>query len=126
MADKSQYQKSTRKKGAEAETLACKYIEEKGFIIIKRNFHFGIVGEIDIIAKDKEVLVFVEVKARSSDTYGSPLDSITPKKQKNLKRVSEGYYYINKLKDQECRFDVITIDYSKGTPDIEHLVNAFY
>jgi putative endonuclease len=117
---------STRDIGKKAEEQACTYLEEIGYKIVKRNFFFGKVGEIDIVAKDQDIMVFIEVKARSSDSYGSPLDSITPKKQRSIRKVAEGYFYINKLENQECRFDVITIDYSKSEPQIEHYINAFY
>jgi putative endonuclease len=117
---------STREKGKEAEDLACTFLEEKGYIVKKRNFHYGKLGELDIVAEINDILVFVEVKARSNDSYGSPLDSLTPRKQFQIKKVAEGYYYINKLKDKESRFDIITIDYSKNPPEIEHLESAFY
>lgn len=117
---------STREKGKEAEDFACNYLEDKGFKIKKRNFHFGKLGELDIVAEINSILVFVEVKARSNDSFGSPLDSITPKKQFQIKKIAEGYYYINKLNNIESRFDIITVDYSKNPPEIEHLENAFY
>ncbi len=118
--------KSTRDKGKEAEDRAVELLKGKGYEIIKRNFHFGRYGEIDIIAKDGKVLVFVEVRSCETKQYGSPVESITPQKQKAIRRVAEGYYFVNKLTDAESRYDVVTIDYS-GTPEkIEHLVNAFW
>lgn len=118
--------KSTREKGDEAEESAVELLINKGYAIIKRNFHYGKVGEIDIVAKDGNILVFVEVKSRNTNEYGSPLESVTPKKQKILRRVADGYYYINKLNDVESRFDIIAIDYSVKPPAIEHLVNAIW
>jgi len=119
-------EQSTRDKGKEGEEAACKYLEESGYSIVKTNFHFGTLGEIDIIAKDNNVLVFVEVKSKKPDSGFNPLDSITPKKQRNLKRVAEGYYYVNKLSDIESRFDVITVDFKTEPPEIEHYKCAFY
>ncbi|OGU40271.1 MAG: YraN family protein [Ignavibacteria bacterium GWB2_35_12] len=118
--------KSTREKGNEAEDTAVELLLGKGYQIIKRNFIYGRIGEIDIVAKDGNILVFVEVKSRKTNEYGSPLESVTPKKQKILRRVAEGYYYINKLNDVESRFDIITIDYSVKPPTIEHLINAIW
>ena len=115
---------NTRDKGYESEALAVKYLEEKNFKIIKQNFTFGRIGEIDIIAEDGDVLVFVEVKSTQTTLYGNPLEYITPKKQANLRRVAEGYLYVNKIYDKSCRFDVITIDYTKKEPEILHLIQA--
>jgi putative endonuclease len=111
-------------KGAKGETIAVEYLQGKDYKIIKRNFHFGRYGELDIVAQDGKTLVFVEVKTRTSDTYGDPLDSITPKKQKSWRRAAEGYLYVNKIYDQECRFDVITIDLRGSQPKINHIVQA--
>ncbi len=111
-------------KGKKGEDIAVNFLRRQGFDIIKRNFHFGRNGEIDIIAENKGVLVFIEVKMRSSDTYGDPLLSINYAKQKSLRKTAEGYLYVNKIVDKECRFDVITIDVSSGTPKIDHIINA--
>jgi putative endonuclease len=122
----SQQKKSTRKKGKEAEDRAVELLTVKGYKIIKRNFFFGRYGEIDIVAKDGNTLVFVEVKSRETTKYGSPLESITPQKQRSIKKVAEGYYYINKLTDVESRYDVITIDNTIKPEKIEHLINDFW
>lgn len=115
---------STREKGAQGEALAVSFLEKKGFKIVKQNFHFGKAGEIDIVAYDKQCLVFIEVKSRKSHEYGDPLFSINYRKQQNLRRAAEGYLYINKISDVECRFDVVTIDYTCVPPKIEHLISA--
>ena len=115
---------NTTVKGKRGEDIAVAYLKRNGFEIIKRNFHFGRNGEIDIIAELNSVLVFVEVKMRSSDTYGDPLLSINFAKQKSLRKTAEGFLYINKIIDKECRFDIITIDVSQNPPRIDHLVNA--
>lgn len=114
-----------RQRGSKAEDMAVEMLVSKGFQIVKRNFFFGRSGEIDIIAKDGDTLVFVEVKARTSKAYGDPLFSITYSKQNSIRRCAEGYLYINKIRDIECRFDVITIDLSQKPPLMNHLINAF-
>ncbi len=115
-----------KSKGSLGENIAVEYLENKNMKIIKRNFTFGRYGEIDIIAEDKGVLVFVEVKLRTGNSYGDPLDAIDYKKQQKLRKAAEGYYYVNKINDRECRFDVIAIDVRNGIekPEITHLVAA--
>ncbi len=115
--------KSTGKSG---EDIAEKFLIEKGYEIIKRNFRFG-KGEIDIIAKDGDYLVFVEVKSRKNYNYGEPEYAITKSKQRQLKRMAEGYFYVNGIQEQLCRFDVITIVGEKEDElKINHIINAFY
>jgi putative endonuclease len=116
---------NTRARGTAAEDIAAEYLAAQGMVILRRNFHFGRTGEMDIIAQDGETLVFVEVKARRTDTYGSPEEAITPAKQRSLRRVAEGYLYVNGIENRECRFDVIAIRYENDEPQVRHLVNAF-
>lgn len=115
---------NNRAKGTRGEKKAVEYLNELGYKIIKQNFFFGKSGEIDIIAEDGDYLVFIEVKSRYSDEYGDPLLSITPKKQRSLRKVAEGYLYVNKITDKDCRFDVITVRFDKGEK-IEHIKAAF-
>ncbi|MBL7998513.1 MAG: YraN family protein [Candidatus Kapabacteria bacterium] len=119
-------QNSTRGKGAEAEDIAADFLVRLGYTIVKRNFHFGKTGEIDIVARDGETLVFVEVKSRSGDEYGTPEDAITMKKRAQLRKVAQGYLYVNAIENVECRFDAIAIDFTKHPADIRHYVNAFW
>ena len=114
-----------REAGSQAEDLAEQYLVSLGYSIIKRNFTFGKIGEIDIICMDIDTLVFVEVKARTTMEYGTPESSITPKKTKALRRTAEGFLYIRKIHNVECRFDVIAIDFSIHPYDLRHLINAF-
>lgn len=116
---------NNRASGTSAEYLAAEFLTDKGMRIIKRNFHFGRVGEIDIIAQDAEILVFVEVKARSSTLYGTPEEAITPAKQRSIRKVAQGYLYTHGITDRECRFDVVAIRLFGGEPEITHLVAAF-
>ena len=113
-----------RKAGNIAEDIAVRYIEELGYRIIKKNYTFGKVGEIDIICEFQSMLIFIEVKARTHHAFGAPESSITSKKIKSIKRVAEGYLYINKINDKPCRFDLIAIDYLNGEQSIRHLINA--
>jgi putative endonuclease len=114
-----------RSKGNQYEELAEKFLLEKHFEIIARNFHIH-HGEIDIIAKEKTTLVFVEVKARTNDTFGSPEESITPKKQQALRKTADGFIFKHpEIQFIESRFDVIAIEEHNGKTEIRHLIDAF-
>jgi putative endonuclease len=127
MQETKSFQSQAKATGHEGEDEACRFVTNLGYRIIKRNFTYGRVGEIDIVAMDGEQLVFIEVKARTNNlSYGKPEDAVDWRKQKQLKRVAEGYYHINKITDQACRFDVIAVDKSSGAVDIRHQKTAFY
>jgi len=118
---------STRKKGQEGEDLAVKILMEKGYSIVERNYFFGDKdrGEIDIIARDKDTLVFVEVKMRKSFEFGPAIDGITEKKKKQVRKLASIYLYEKNIKDVKCRFDAVIIQFKDGKFDIEHFENAF-
>lgn len=116
---------NSRDIGGKGEEIAVDYLKSLGFEIIKQNFHFGNTGEIDIICKDGNTLVFVEVKFRKSKTYGSAIEGVTKGKMRSIRKVAEGYLYVNKIKDIECRFDFIGIDIIDDKPKIIYLKNAF-
>ena len=88
---------NTKAEGRQGEDSAVEYLEKKGYQIIKTNFIFGKLGEIDIIAKDNDVLVFVEVRKRNNLDYGTPEESMTNAKRHKIKRVAEAYLYVNKI-----------------------------
>ena len=113
-----------RSKGAAGETLAAEFLKAKGFVILERNYRFD-RGEIDLVARDGQELVFVEVKTRHSNTYGAPEESVTPAKEEQLKKVAEGYLYEHQIEGQSCRFDVVTLTYQDGSPVLRHIQNAF-
>ena len=74
--------------GARGEELAVRYLKNRGYRILERNYRIKL-GEIDIIARDRNTLVFVEVKARSSNRFGHPKSAITPQKQRKISMVSQ-------------------------------------
>ncbi len=106
------------------ETLACDYLKKIGYKILERNFRIR-GGEIDIVCKDKDYLVFVEVKTRYSHEYGIPSESITPFKIKALLKTA--LFYIQKINwgDKGYRLDLVTVDFSKDpqSPEIELIKN---
>lgn len=106
--------------GKEGEEYATSYLQDKGYTIIKRNFECR-QGEIDIIAKDKEEYVFVEVKTRQNFHYGKPCEAVTEQKQKHIWNATKYYLYSHKLEDQPVRFDVIEVYKNKGKFYIHHI-----
>ncbi len=109
---------------ARGEAMAADYLLAHGFTILERNFRYG-RGEIDIIAREGETLVFCEVKLRRNDQFGPPEYAVTPKKQHQIRHVALGYFFRHNLHEQECRFDVVAIHYEHGEPVIHHIRNAF-
>ena len=94
--------------GKQGENYACQYLKTKGYQIIQRNFSCK-QGEIDIIAKNKEEYVFIEVKTRHNFHYGMPSEAVTKKKQKHLWHATKYYLYLHKLENVYIRFDIIEI-----------------
>jgi putative endonuclease len=111
-------------KGKIGEDIAVKFLSRKGYKILKRNYRYG-HGEIDIIAMDKDVLIFVEVRVKFSDKFGSPEDSVTIKKREQLKKIASAFIQMNEMNFSECRFDVIGITFKDGKFNINHIENAF-
>jgi putative endonuclease len=111
-------------KGKIGEDMAVKFLSRKGYKILKRNYRYG-HGEIDIIAMDKDVLIFVEVRVKFSDKFGSPEDSVTIKKREQLKKIASAFIQMNEVNFSECRFDVIGITFKDGKFNINHIENAF-
>lgn len=117
--------KNKRKTGSEGEEIACEFISKLGYKIVERNYQFG-HGEIDIIAKDGDTLVFIEVKYRKNLEYGPPELAITKGKQNLVKRTATAYLWENEIKDELSRIDVIAILKLPGQrPKINHIINAF-
>ena len=120
----------TKHLGQQGEAIAVKYLVDKQYKILDRNYRNSI-GEIDIIAKKDTVLVFVEVKTRDSihANYFLPEQSITPQKQVKLRKLGEMYISRHKYNDkQEWQIDVISISIDKLTQKarINHIENAVY
>ena len=110
--------------GKKGEELARKHLEEKGYRILDTNWRHG-RDEVDIIAMDGDMLVIVEVKTRSTDSYGEPEESVNPAKERFLIRATEAYLD-EKDMDAECRFDIVSIILNKDRFRIKHIEEAFY
>ncbi|MCA9074437.1 MAG: YraN family protein [Planctomycetaceae bacterium] len=110
--------------GDRGERVAAKFLKRKGYRILARQSRSRI-GEIDLIAQDGEVIVFVEVKTRSSANAGHPAEAITFTKRKQLTRAALAWLKRRRLLEHHSRFDVIAITWEDRDPVIEHFQNAF-
>jgi putative endonuclease len=115
---------SKRMKGEIAESIAAAFLCEHGFEILKKNYRYG-RGEIDIIARDGEVLVFVEVKSKQSDAEGRPEDEVDSRKQSQIRRIAEGYLLDHTIRDVSCRCDVVAIVGDEKSHVIRYYKDAF-
>lgn len=110
--------------GKKGEDLACEHLVKSGYRIVKRNWTSG-RNEIDIIAENKDFIVFVEVKTRSENFQVDPRDAVNREKQKSMIRCADNYIRWNNV-SKECRFDVITVISSENSHKIDHIEDAFY
>ncbi|OEY66687.1 YraN family protein [Marinobacter sp. X15-166B] len=115
---------TTKQTGDWAETYAARYLEQHGVRIIARNV-FSRGGEIDLIGRQGDTLVFFEVRFRRAGSLVSAAESITPQKQRRLIRAASYYLHRHGLWDNSARFDVIAIDPDgTGTHNIQWIKNA--
>lgn len=111
--------------GAWGEEQAVEYLRRQGMKILEQNFTTR-VGEIDIIARDKKNLVFVEVKTRRSNAFGSPQEAVGARKQRQIIRTAHWYLQNHPCGKLQPRFDVIAILCQSGSDaQITHIPNAF-
>ena len=111
---------NTRQIGQQGEEQAARFLENKGYKILVRNFSTP-TGELDLVAAYGKTLVFAEVKARAYEAFGGPLAAVTPAKQKRLVLAAMQYIQMKSPKFDRIRFDVICILPGK----LEHIENAF-
>ncbi len=109
--------------GTMGENLAASYLAKKGYEILERNWRFG-SDEIDIIAKDKDTIVIVEVKTRRTTFFGEPEEFVTKTKQKFLIRATNNYAEKYNI-DNEFRFDIVSVLFNSNTKQINHIEDAF-
>ena len=116
--------------GKSGEDLAVSFLKRNGFEILERNYRYG-HKEIDIIGRDENTIVFVEVKAGRSKEFGSPEERVNLKKQKSMIEVAQDYIQKNNFRDFDFRFDVVAIKFERreesqdASAKIEHIKNAF-
>lgn len=109
--------------GNKGEDIAVDYLKKKGYTVLHRNYNTPL-GEADIVAKDKNIIVFVEVKTRSSDAFGQPFEAVNYKKQEKLKKIALYYLKHNKI-ESPVRFDIVSIISRNGKAEINHILEAF-
>jgi putative endonuclease len=111
--------------GKIGESLARGHLEKAGYTILEKNYRFG-HGEIDIIAQQDNMLIFIEVKTKKYGDFGDPINWIKRGKQLQIGRVARGYLYERNITDRDCRFDVILVTWENGLWKIDHIENAFW
>ena len=110
--------------GRRGERLALEHLRRQGYRILETNYRSRL-GELDIICRDGAAVVFVEVKARTSDTFGSPAEAVHGQKQARLRRLAQQYLLGHEQDQSEVRFDVLAVRLDSDPPAIEHLKGAF-
>ena len=112
--------------GFYGENLACEYLKNLNYKILAKNYK-NKLGEIDIISKYNDTIIFTEVKSRYTNSYGSPMESVTYYKQKQIIKVSSYYILTNKLHNHNIRYDVIEILFNTFNQNftINHIKDAF-
>ena len=110
--------------GQQGERIAEQYLKRKGYTLVKRNYRCP-TGEVDLILLDRRVIVFVEVKTRSDQSFGTPLEAVEIRKQQRVIRAAQFFLNQKKLHQREARFDVVGISWQGREPIVQHIENAF-
>lgn len=110
--------------GSLAEEKAQGFLKANGYKILRRNYKTKL-GEVDIIAKDKDTFCFVEVKCRSSKAFGTGFEALNSRKQNQISKAALVYLKENKLLDRKARFDVVSLDNSAAGEKVSLVKNAF-
>ncbi|HEX2932858.1 MAG TPA: YraN family protein [Candidatus Binatia bacterium] len=110
--------------GKEGERVAEQYLKKKGYKLIERNYRCA-GGELDLIVLDRRVVVFVEVKTRTGQGFGSPIEAVEFHKQRKMIQAAQYFLTDKKLHQRDARFDVIGVSWPGREPVVEHIENAF-
>ena len=112
--------------GKSGENYACLELERLGYAILDRRYRTR-AGEIDVIAREGETLVFIEVKARRSGRFGPPAEAVGVQKRHKLMQMASWYIFAKHLSNERCRFDVVSVTFGAGErlPKIEVIKGAF-
>jgi putative endonuclease len=113
-----------RSSGAWGEELALRYLKRQGYTLVERNYRTR-YGELDLIVRQNDTLVFVEVKLRRGTGFGDPLEAVTPHKQAKIRSLAEHYLLFREPAFDTVRFDVVGILLGKGPPRVKHIEDAF-
>jgi putative endonuclease len=110
--------------GKKGEQAAERYLRKKGYVVVERNYRCAL-GEVDLIVLHGRVIVFVEVKTRSGDRFGTPLEAVERRKQRKMIQAAQYFLSHKRLDHRDARFDVVGISWPGREPVIEHVENAF-
>ena len=111
--------------GRRAEQAACRHLRARGLKVLTRNYR-ALRGELDIICRDGDAWVFVEVKARTSDAFGGAAFAVPPAKRRQVAKVARHYLAERGLLGRvDCRFDVVLVDAGRRPPEVTHIPDAF-
>jgi putative endonuclease len=111
--------------GKTGEDLACRELQRRGYAVVARRYRTR-VGEIDIVARDGETIVFVEVKTRRTSRFGLPAEAVTWRKRARIRAMAADYLSRQRLTNSPCRFDVVAVTISNGQrPRLEVVPAAF-
>jgi putative endonuclease len=110
--------------GKKGEEVALRFLKKRGYRIIEQNYVCK-MGEMDLIAKEKDTLAFIEVKTRTSTTFGLPQLAVNSSKQRQLSKVALYFLKEKKLEDVKARFDVVAIILGQNGEEIELIKDAF-
>lgn len=110
--------------GKQGEEAAVSLLRENGYKILLRNYKTKL-GEIDIIATDRDTFCFIEVKTRNSLKAGQPQEAVSGPKQRQISKAALMFLKQNKLLDKKARFDVVSVEYLQGSPKLNLIKDAF-
>ena len=114
------------RRGASGEKLACRFLRRNGYRILYRNFKGRTGGEIDVVCRDNDALVFVEVKTRTSEDFGRPLEAVDRQKQRRISRGALAWLRMLDNPDILFRFDIVEVMLAENArPRLELIRNAF-
>jgi putative endonuclease len=110
--------------GDAGERAAAEYLESKGYRVLHRNYRFG-RGEIDLIARTGGTIVFVEVKTRSTGSYGEPEEAVTPSKMRQIRRIASAWLAERRIGECDCRFDIVAVISERGKLTVRHTEDVY-
>jgi putative endonuclease len=115
---------NNRLSGAWGEELALRYLTRRGYVLIERNYRTR-YGELDLILRHRNTIVFAEVKLRRGTGFGDPLEAVTPRKQAAIRLLAQQYLSEKEPEFDALRFDVVGILVGSGAPRVLHVEDAF-
>jgi len=110
--------------GRRGEDLACRHLRRQGLKIVERNYGCR-AGEVDIVARDRDTIVFVEVKERADDSHGGAVEAVTPAKRRRVIKAAQRWASAHGESESLMRFDVVAIDWPDDEPVVRHERGAF-